>query len=148
MKDLPHRAMSETDNNKNHDRLIGYAIITLGAILVALIIFLVFNYRGFRRSAVNIRESSLFAFIHNHSPQTAADVSYVRPWMTFDYINKLFNLPTNYLQTQFMITNSHYPQLTVYSYARSIHEDPARTMSRLDQALQSYLSAAPSSTPQ
>src|SRR4051812_12432281 len=40
---------------------------------------------------------------------TAQDVQLIQPWMTFDYIDVVFNVPPDYLKTKLSITDPHYP---------------------------------------
>ncbi len=135
------------NNNKKTSRYIGYAMLALAVVLAVLFVFLILNYRSIRRSAImNARESWLTAVIHNHGPLTATDVNYVRSWMTFDYINKLFNLPPDYLKTHLMISDPHYPQLTVSRYASTNNLNPVTFLGKLDDALRSYLTTASTST--
>ncbi len=37
--------------------------------------------------------------------------------MTFDYVNHLFTLPPQYLETTLGITDGRYPRLTIEEYA-------------------------------
>lgn len=137
----------ENNNNKRIRQYIKYAMIAFAAVLLVLIVFLILNYRSIRRSAiVSARESWITVFIHNHGPLAATDVGYVRSWMTFDYINKLFNLPPDYLKMQLMISDSRYPQLTVSKYAGSNHLNLTTFLGKLENALRSYLTAAATST--
>ena len=46
------------------------------------------------------------------------DISIVRAWMTFDYINKMFHIPDTYLQTTLAIDNKKYPRITVKRLAQ------------------------------
>lgn len=56
---------------------------------------------------------------HRHKAVTTADIIYISPWMTFDYINKLFNLPQNYLEQNLEIHDSKYPFITVQKYSKN-----------------------------
>lgn len=51
------------------------------------------------------------------------DVSYISKWMTFDYINRIYNLPDSYLKDIFSIQDARYPFLTIAKYAESVHID-------------------------
>lgn len=139
--------MPEKNNNNRTGRYVGYAMLVLAAVLVVLVVFLVLNYRSLRRSAViSARESWLSAFVHNHGPLSVADVGYVRPWMTFDYLNKLFNLPPGYLKTQLMVQDPQYPQLTVSGYANRDHLNVTVLMGKIEDAIRAYFAAVPTST--
>jgi hypothetical protein len=130
-------------------RTIEYVIGALVVVLVILIVFLALNYRALRRSAVaGARQSWLSTLVaHHRGPATVADLASVRPWMTFDYLNRFFNLPPQYLQTQLAITDPQYPRLTIGGYAKRNHLDLATFQHQLDAALRARLvGAAPTST--
>ncbi len=127
-------------NGKKSKRYIEYVIGALVVILIVLAVFLVLNYRSLRRSAViNARELRLSAFLAHHGPATVADLAFVRSWMTFDYLNKLFNLPPQYLQTQLSITDPQYPRLTISEYAEHSRLNLAALINELDTALRARL---------
>ncbi len=130
-------------SNKRPGRYLEYAMIALAIALAALIVIFVLNYRTIRHAAVtSARQSWLTAFLHNHGPLGAADISYVHSWMTFDYVNRLFALPPDYLKTKLAITDARYPQLTVSSYASHSHLNLATIMSNLDDAIRAYFAAS------
>lgn len=45
-------------------------------------------------------------------------INHIESWMTFSYINKDFNLPTEYLAKTLNIKNSSYPDISLKRYAR------------------------------
>lgn len=47
------------------------------------------------------------------------DPSFVEEWMTFDYINRVFNLPSDYLKNELAIKSTKYPKITIYGEAKS-----------------------------
>jgi hypothetical protein len=103
------------------------------------------DYFSVRREAViAAREGSLSGFVDKHGPMTADEVGVIRSWMTFDYINRLFNLPPSYLQTQFSITDTHYPRLTVATYAMRNDLDTQTFVLQIEAAIQNYFKNTPS----
>ena len=121
-------------------RYIKYAIIILVVALVLLGVFLVGEYRSLRKAQIiSARELQLSAILKNHGPLTASDINIIRPWMTFDYINKLFNLPPDYLKTQLSISDVRYPQLSLSGYANYIHLNIATFTSEVTSTLRDYL---------
>lgn len=42
----------------------------------------------------------------------------IENWMTFDYVNRIFGLPPQYLQNALPVTNARYPRLTLRSAAK------------------------------
>jgi hypothetical protein len=55
---------------------------------------------------------------HRHRPVTVADIAYISPWMTFDYISTLFNIPEDYLKQSMSIEDEKYPYITLDQYAK------------------------------
>ncbi len=42
----------------------------------------------------------------------------LRPWMTFEYVNRVFGLPPEVLKDALHIADPKYPKLTIASFAR------------------------------
>ena len=64
---------------------------------------------------ISRRELSLSASVQKHGALNASEVGVIRPWMTFDYINRIFGLPKDYLKDQLQISDPHYPNSTLSS---------------------------------
>ena len=123
------------------NQIIKITLITLGVLLIALFIFLVHDYLILRHNnLLNHRSFSLSAFVQKHGPLNASEVSVIRPWMTFDYINRLFGLPKDYLKDQLHISDSRYPVLTLSSYASANKIDATAAVSDVQQVVVSYFS--------
>ncbi len=60
-------------------------------------------------------------------------------WMTFNYINKVFNLPPDYLKTQLSITDSRYPRLSIEDAASGKHEDSNLLAEQIRALVSTYL---------
>ncbi len=82
---------------------------------------------------------------HPRRPATLTDVSYISSWMTFDYINKVFNLPSTYLQQDLQIQNPKYPFITLAQYAKATNTSSSAIIGNVQTILRTYLT---SSTPQ
>jgi hypothetical protein len=121
---------------------IKYAIIFLVILLLVLCFFLVRDYVTLRHAQIiSARELQLSALFKAHGPLTASDVAVMRPWMTFDYINKLFNIPPDYLKNTLSIRDPSYPQLSLYGYANHQHLNITMVMSEVESSTRSYLTA-------
>lgn len=55
---------------------------------------------------------------HPHHAPTQSDIDRLQPWVTFAFINSIFNLPPDYLQSTLAITSSTYPNLTIEAAAK------------------------------
>lgn len=102
------------------ERILKYILIALAVVFVVLVVFFALNYRTLRHEQlVNMQEFWISSIVRNHGPLTASDTVIIRPWMTFDYVNRIFNLPADYLKASFAITDPHYPQLSLGSFAHA-----------------------------
>ncbi|HVO28467.1 MAG TPA: hypothetical protein VMT81_00580 [Candidatus Paceibacterota bacterium] len=130
--------MAEGEDSRM-ERVIRYVLGALAVVLIVLFIFLFLQYRAlWRQQAINTRELRLSQFLEKHGPLAPGDASAVRVWMTFDYINKLFALPPEYLQDQLQIADTHYPRITVAGYAASLQVLPAVFLDEVENAVRSY----------
>ena len=121
-------------------RYVRYAIIVLVVVLFILLFFFVQNYRSLRREQiVSAHEAWLTLVLKNHGPLPAADASTIRPWMTFDYIDRLFNVPPEYLKSQLGVTDPRYPKLSLSGYAKSGRLSLATVVGEVQGALHDYL---------
>lgn len=72
---------------------------------------------------------------------SASDIASIDSWMTFQYINVVFNLPTTYLSTNLPIVDSHYPNLTLSKYIKTKQLDKTVFINKVKQAVGDYLKA-------
>lgn len=72
-------------------------------------------------------------------PSALPAPSTIDSWMTFDYLNKIFNLPPDYLKTSLNITDSRYPFLTISRLAREQKQNTTGTLSIVEQAISNHL---------
>ena len=115
-------------------------LILLCVVFAILVFFLVREIRHLNHTEIiNARELQVSNFLREHGPLTINDIGIVAPWMTFDYINKLFALPPTYLETTLGVSNSRYPQMSLSSDARSTGVSSAFLIGKVESALQKYL---------
>ena len=128
-------------NTPTHKQIEMYLKITIAiaaVILVVLCILLVREYRHLRRLDYVAAHGSLFSALHAHGPVGASDASSVATWMTFDYVNHLFALPPQYLQTNLAITDSRYPRFTIREYSEDQHLDQSTALTQVQNAIRAY----------
>jgi hypothetical protein len=121
--------MATEPSSNRAERYIRYTLIILGAFLVVFLVFLIAQYQVLRREQIAAR---------HHGPLPVADANFIRPWMTFDYVNKLFMLPPDYLQMQLHITDRRYPRITLSSYASSNHLVQSVFVAEVEYAVGKY----------
>ena len=77
---------------------------------------------------------------HRRKPVSENDISYISAWMTFDYINQLFNLPKDYLKETMNINDPKYPSLTIAQYAKRNNLNPGLLILSTEEAVRNYIS--------
>lgn len=72
---------------------------------------------------------------------TRADVDALRGWMTFDYLNKGFVLPQEYLAAALAIRAHRYPNMTIGAFAKEKNIPAAQALRMVQDAVRTYLTA-------
>jgi hypothetical protein len=62
----------------------------------------------------------------------------IQSWMTFDFINKTFNLPPDYLKRELNINEKRYPNITIDSWAKNVHENSSMMLERIKKLIQDF----------
>lgn len=141
------RIINTMDNisTNNTERYIKYAMIFLIIVLLVLGLFIARDYAYLRRAQlINAQKLQVSALTKNHYPLTVNDLPIISPWMTFHYINKIFNVPPDYLETSLSISDPSYPQMSLSGYAKQQHIDSALLVTQVESSLYEYLTAASS----
>ena len=141
--------MQKTDKASNNRHQEDVSLRSLKVAIAVFIVFLVIlcgllirTYFTLKKERLlSMRELSLSMFVAKHGPLTAADVGVIRPWMTFDYVNRSFGLPPDFLKTTFDIADPGYPKLTLSRYATEEGFNQAEFMNSIQAAVAHYLAA-------
>ena len=99
------------------------------------------NIQHIRHLDYVVQRQSLLKSLRGSGLLTAADASSTAPWMTFDYINRVFALPPQYLQTTLSITDSRYPRLTIEEYAEDAKVSQLSVLTAVQNAIHGYTKA-------
>ena len=131
------------------ERRIRLTLLVLALLLAVLLVVLFFQYRALeRQQLIGLHQLRAALFLEHHAPLPPTDASSIRPWMTFDYINKLFALPPEYLRIELHIaTSSGYPRLTVSNYAKMNQMDANAFLLQLESVIRSATSSIPTAAP-
>jgi len=121
--------------SKNVKKLV--ALIVAIAV-IAGVLSVVHHYFPQARPA-GLSHRLLQAFQNSHGNLTAADSGLIRSWMTFDYVNKLFKLPADYLSGQLVISDTHYPNISIRTYAKNSHLNESVVLGEVEQDVRSYM---------
>ncbi len=123
---------------KNKHSYLKAVLVVLALILIWLFILLFQQYNSLRRERILNERAIWMAFVSRRTPLPPAEATVIQPWMTFDYINRLFALPRDYLQTALKIKNPHYPQIPLYRYAATQHINSLLFTDEVRNLVQNY----------
>ncbi len=122
--------------------------ITL-TILVVLLFFLCWLVARDYRRAVAVEKAettqSSLSVERQKGPLGRAEVSDIASWMTFDYINYLFNMPASYLRKNLSFADPLYPHLSLSTYARHSGQQRQAVTLAVENAVTAFITG--SSTP-
>lgn len=116
---------------------IKFYFLILGGSIMILILALVFFYKPIYL----YRPAHRFWLSHLHRTLTINDTNSIRSWMTFDYINKAFKLPVDYLKNTLNISDSRYPNIALEDYAEKEKINKASFTTNVQEAVHNYLTS-------
>lgn len=106
-------------------------------LLIATISLLIITGVLFFKNYVNLKSNGKF---HNHkSRELIVEVDKIQKWMTFDFINRSFSLPDDYLKNQLSITDIKYPKITLGRVSVSKGEDVNIFTNRVKDSVKNYI---------
>jgi hypothetical protein len=108
---------------------------------VLLMVFLVKTYQLKNKPHLLSLQESIRT--HRRKPPTVNDLTYLSSWMTFDYINKLFNLPETYLEQSLQVNDPKYPFLTVEQYAKKTNINTVVVIENIQKYVRRYITSSP-----
>jgi len=112
-------------------------IILLFAVLAAALVWLAVDIRTLRKTGV-LRVTRPLRHRHQLSAKPMLQPAQIEGWMTFRYINFVFNLPANYLSGKLNITGTNYLNSTLDSYANARKLDRAAFLASAKKAVTEY----------
>lgn len=122
---------------------LNYFFIFLSVVLVVILSFLLIkNIKSVHRQT-NLSQHNLFPGLFLNNKKPINDVNYIENWMTFHYINKIFNVPEDYLKNKLNITDKKYPNLTISKYAKNNKIDIVVVLAQIKQFLWEYIKQNP-----
>lgn len=108
----------------------------------------------FVRNVISAHRSGAFA---NHRPisnlllknkaahaTSAKDAEYIDTWMTFKYVNFIFNIPDTYLKDTLQIEDVRYPNLPIGRYTKTQKLDNVLYIKKIKEAVKNYVNTHPS----
>jgi hypothetical protein len=117
-----------------------YLKIAIGLLIIVLILFGIILWRQYSHGRGAHMPSFLTTLnLRRHSgPLPVSSATSIQSWMTFDYVNYLFALPPNYLQTALGITAATYPRLSIDHYAVLSNTTADNALANVKRAIENY----------
>lgn len=130
-------------NQGNRKILIRTALIVfLSAILIIFTVLIAKNIIIAHKTGLFSRHKSASELLLRQKGMnaiSASDADYIDSWMTFRYINFIFNLPENYLKDKFGIEDKQYPNLTLDRYAKHNNKDETLFIEEVRQTVEDHI---------
>ena len=121
--------------NKTLKKALIIGVLALGAISWAYFGFKMYELKSHR----GMPAWRTYLGTHRHRPVSISDVAYIAPWMTFDYITKIFMLPPSYLADNLKIQNPKYPFITISQYAKYTNTNNSVLIESVKSSVEKYL---------
>jgi hypothetical protein len=137
---LPHK--------KHLALILKIIIVLLLVVLLCLLTSLVRQYRQIQHLDYiqTARSQHSLNAIHGNGPVNVKDTSQIQTWMTFDYVNHVFNISPDYLKKHLFITDTKYPRITISQYAKNVGIDKTIALQQVQQFVKLYVSGVVSRT--
>jgi len=76
-----------------------------------------------------------------HGTLTGKNTDLISAWMTFDYINRIFALPADYMRTALAISDAGYPRMSISRYAKNHKLDQNEFLTEVQKTVANYFAA-------
>jgi len=125
--------MDSVSKNKKNRNFIIYS--TLLVFLVLACLYFIYNlssYYNFGELKIHYKNQGIVPI----------QVSDIHTWMTFDYLNVVFKLPTDYLKNKLSITDPRYPNIIINRYALLNDINPQQLLYTIQQLINQKINSA------
>ncbi len=109
---------------------------TLFVITISLLVWFILDVRNLYQTG-SLKPTR--GFNRNYSSGHTRTPTQIQGWMTFSYVNHIFNLPQNYLKDSLSITDSHYPNIGISRYAKNQTLDINSFLIRIQESVTQYI---------
>jgi len=123
-----------------------FLIVFTSILLIVFCIFLIGNIRTANRSGIFAHRSPISQILlrdKQASRISTKDVELIDVWMTFRYINFLFNIPESYLKDTLHIKDTRYPNISLSRFVKNEKLDRIVFIEKIKNIVRRYLSAHP-----
>jgi len=116
----------------------------LAVIFFGVIIMAVYAIESNIDATANLGSLAPQNYIHHPSLRRTfpPNPSAIADWMTFDYLNKVFKMPPDYLKGALKITDARYPRVTIRSFAAKSNMSDPLVLTQVKILVETYLSSS------
>ncbi|MDP2103520.1 MAG: hypothetical protein Q8K26_01200 [Candidatus Gracilibacteria bacterium] len=123
-----------------------FIVVLIMVLLITFSVFLVHNIEMAKKSGVFTQRKSVYEMLIDHkklNQTTVADIEYIDTWMTFQYINFVFNIPEDYLRDTFRIEDVRYPNMTLGRYVKDQKIDKIQFIVEMKKIARDFMNLHP-----
>lgn len=120
------------------ERVILVVLLLLMLVLVALGVSAFREYRIVRPVQHGLSRAQWIAALEGNRPAAATQTDAIRAWMTFEYLNRIFDLSPDMLKTGLSITDKRYPKITIATYAANAGLSAAEGVARIAALIDAF----------
>jgi len=113
-------------------------IVALAIVFLALCGYLVYKSESVIKSENIQAQVHIISLERKRGPLPTSNASIIESWMTFDYVNYTFGLPSTYLKSQLNITDKRYPKVTLEEYAEDYATSTDGLLGSVQSAVKNY----------
>jgi hypothetical protein len=116
-------------------------------LVIVLIIIIIFSAAFIMRQYGRIQHFQAISLLKQtlnkkiaqyHGKLNAQNVDLISSWMTFDYVNKIFNLPADYLKSALAISDAGYPRIPISRYEKNHKLDAVQFLAEVKNTVADY----------
>ncbi len=108
------------------------------AVLGVLSLFLLYTLWQIVQSLAMLKQEGRMSYRKLHLDVQRLQVSDIHSWMTFRYINVVYNLPPAYLQEQLNIIDSRYPNISINVLAQKQRRTVITVLTKTQESVKNY----------
>lgn len=119
-------------------------------LVIVLIIIIIFSVAYCVRQYARIQHFQAIAALRQtlaqkiakyHGKLTDKNTDLISQWMTFDYVNRIFNLPADYLKNTLAISDTNYPRIPISRYEKDHKLDTTQFLAEVKKTVADYFLA-------
>ena len=126
---------------KHFDAWVRVALVILLALLAVLCGLLLHQYKTLRDQQILGGPIHWLTALHGATSTPMTDPNFIQSWMTYDYVDHIYDLPADYLRMTLHIADGHYPRVSIAESAEAQQMTIAAMTAEVRKAIGDYLVA-------